>query len=283
MKITSLGKVVMKQQHHLVLSALFLLLLQPRLAFAGKSNAVVMGAVGDSITQATNSTGWGDRPFDSWSTGENRSGLVDSHSLKLERLLKKPVVTYNVARRGATSQDLDKQLQALLPQKPDYVSLLLGANDACSWTDDYDADLLAYLSKMSDSVAALIAANPKVKILLLPVPNLNYLWELSHNQRGCQWLWDTLSICTPLLQSKRSPAERAAFSQRLADINTGLRSLAERFPSHINYKDELADYQFKSSHVSNRDCFHPSAAGQDLISSLSWDAAWVAELAKEQF
>ena len=33
--------------------------------------ALTFGALGDSITTAMNTSGWGDQPQDSWSTGDN--------------------------------------------------------------------------------------------------------------------------------------------------------------------------------------------------------------------
>src|SRR5215207_549966 len=91
-----------------------------------------MAALGDSMTRGFNACGFFfDCTSHSWSTGTYQP--VRSHYLRLLAL--SPAISghnYNDARSGARMADLNGQAAMAVSQKVDYVTILMGANDACT-------------------------------------------------------------------------------------------------------------------------------------------------------
>ena len=93
-----------------------------------------IASIGDSITRATDTCCWyGDHPAQSWSTG---GGLFDGIRSHYERIRAvQPAIyghNYNDARAGARMRNAPGQAQAVLTQRPRYVTVLMGANDVCT-------------------------------------------------------------------------------------------------------------------------------------------------------
>jgi lysophospholipase L1-like esterase len=92
-----------------------------------------MAAIGDSITQAADVCCWyGDHPGKSWSVG----GDADSISSHYERILAmNPGIAGSAfmdAVSGAKMDDAAAQAVLAVSQQPGYVTILMGANDACT-------------------------------------------------------------------------------------------------------------------------------------------------------
>ncbi len=127
-------------------TAIFVVTLLAALAlWAAPASAVappkVMAALGDSITRAFNSevdstcpTGPSlDCPKNSWSTGTNPA--VDSQFQRIEAIDpgRNPVAYQRrrLRRAGETEHLTLSQAQTAATQDPDYVTIEIGANDAC--------------------------------------------------------------------------------------------------------------------------------------------------------
>lgn len=234
----------------------------------------VMGALGDSITMAFNAGGPLDHPANSWSVGWSKN--VDSH---YERLLNiyDDVAAYNAARSGAKADELDTQISKLLKKAtPDYVTILMGANDICSWPADHSKYLDQYNQNMTAGVERLIKANADIKIVLAPVPNMLQLWKVGR-VNNCQGKWNLYNFCSPLLGEKRTDAERAAFVDRLNDLNGTIEQIANEHAENVRFAQSIATAPFEWKHISNLDCFHPSMAGQSFLADESWKDGWFAE------
>ncbi|HEY5629376.1 MAG TPA: SGNH/GDSL hydrolase family protein, partial [Candidatus Limnocylindrales bacterium] len=99
----------------------------------GASPAASIASTGDSITRGYN-TGtfpYSDNPSASWSTGTNST--VVSHYTRLLALNSAIAGhVYNDAKSGAKMADLNGQMTTVVGQKPDYVTVLMGANDVCT-------------------------------------------------------------------------------------------------------------------------------------------------------
>src|ERR687886_647810 len=94
-----------------------------------------MAALGDSITRGFDSCGWfTDCPSRSFSTGTDTA--VDSHYQRI--LARNSAISghaYNDARSGAKIADLAGQVSTAVGQHAQYVTILMGANDACTKTE----------------------------------------------------------------------------------------------------------------------------------------------------
>jgi lysophospholipase L1-like esterase len=238
-----------------------------------ENDTFVMGAVGDSISVAVNASGWGALPEQSWSTGSSASGEVNSHFKQLKDHVGVSVQRYNVAQGGATSASLQQQLDPLLKVKPDYVTVLIGANDVCSWRDSYDSKIAAYLERMRAALQRLIKANPEVKVYLGPLPNLYSVWKVG-KQKGCQWFWDFTNICSGMFHSSRTEEQRQELLTIIRKTNEGLQALAQEFPEHVKFNLALFEVPIEAAHISTSDCFHPSIAGQNMIAEKTWETGW---------
>ena len=238
------------------------------------SETFVIASIGDSISTAMNSNGWGNRKQNNWSTGTTRNRALRSHFHKLQQLFQQKIEPYNFAVAGATSYDIASQVGKLLPHQPDYVTILIGANDACLWKKDNDTQLHEFTENITNAVERLIAHNPQVKLLLVPIPNMYHLWKTVHQKGSCQMRWNLFNICSNLLDSDRTEQERLAFQDRITTANDRLEDIANKHLQHIRFNRSLADHTFEWEHVSPRDCFHPSLSGQNIISQLTWEADW---------
>jgi lysophospholipase L1-like esterase len=90
-----------------------------------------MAALGDSITRAFAACdSGGDCPDVSWATGSD--GEVRSHAQRLDDLAGRTPTVHNVAVSGSRVSDLESQARRAVDAKVDYVTVLIGANDACA-------------------------------------------------------------------------------------------------------------------------------------------------------
>lgn len=231
---------------------------------------VVVGALGDSVTTATNSASWGNNLSYSWSTGSSDS--VNSHFNRLKGIFS-TVQAYNYARAGAVAADLPEQAQKLVRKNPDYVTVLIGANDLCSWSSRDEAKITAVENNVRSSIDIILANNAETKILLIPIPNMYQLWQLGA-EHSCDMFWDLTGICSPLLNSDRTEAERLAFMERVDEVNGLYQAMADTYVDNVRFDPVIADQEFLWEHVSSKDCFHPSVKGQKLIADKTWEASW---------
>lgn len=240
---------------------------------ANDSATFSMGAIGDSISTGFNSYHILSERDGNWSTGSGKYPDFESHKMKLEKLLKRPVSAVNVAIPGTTSNSLKFQVKKLLRRAPklDYVTFLIGANDACRWDNDYQEDLEKYEENVSLAMNKLTTANPKVKILLVPIPDMNRLYELGKDKNKCQRVWKLIPLCDPLFKKKLTDNERDLFSHKVKDINLKLKDISAKYPNNVFYYDFIADIQYDEEHVSEIDCFHPSPYGQKMISEFTFN------------
>ncbi|GAA3315974.1 SGNH/GDSL hydrolase family protein [Nonomuraea dietziae] len=94
-----------------------------------------MAALGDSVSAGFNACGWYvSCTSRSWSAGDNAE--VRSHYVRLaERGPSLRGHNRNFAVPGATSADLMGQVDKAIAEKAEYVTILLGAQDACVPTE----------------------------------------------------------------------------------------------------------------------------------------------------
>ena len=245
----------------------------PSVSKADEPAAYILGAVGDSITAGFDARRFGDNKELSWSSGQDAQGLVQSHARRIEAILGRPVTAFNEAFVGAQAADLPRQIGRLVRHKPDYVTLAIGANDVCVWGDDYLAALEAYRTNVATGIQTLIDANPHVKIVMIPVPDIIRVREvgLAHS---CQDRWDTINVCRPLLAPGVTADNVAHVANRLRHINTTMAEIAQNFPDHVHFRGEIASYVFEWPDLSSLDCFHPSIIGHNKLAEFSFDPSW---------
>lgn len=236
----------------------------------------IMGAIGDSISAGFNAATFGDNREYSWTTGLNSNDQVLSHAKRIQRQLNgtRSIAVYNEAFVGADSTQLARQARRLLRVKPDYVTIAIGANDVCSWFDDYEQKMAQYTKTMKETIASIVLINPAVKIVLVPVPSLREMYESGARQPSCRAKWDVIKICKPLLAAERTNEEREGVYERQRELNLVIEGIAAEFPQNVRYAKAITESPIETSMISSLDCFHPNIKGQNILSELTFDPNW---------
>jgi GDSL-like Lipase/Acylhydrolase len=127
----------------------------PQAAHAAPALPSVIASTGDSITRGFNACGWYvDCTSRSWSTGDSTS--VNSHYLRI-RAMNSGVNGHNVnaARSGAKMIDLNGQMGAVIASGAQYVTVLMGANDACTSTEAAMTPISTYRAQLDSALGTL--------------------------------------------------------------------------------------------------------------------------------
>ncbi len=275
-----------------------------------------MAALGDSITRAFNSeidpptcpTGPSlDCPKNSWSTGTNPA--VNSQFLRIAAIDPggRQPVAYNDAVSGARASGLDAQAQTAASQNADYVTIEIGANDACRSTIAAQTPTATFRSQVETAVGDLVQADPKVFIEILSIPDINRLHTLftSPPDRNALTRWSAFNVCQALLANPLSPAQadvdrRAAFRAQVIAYNGALADVCAEFKRCLFDNDAVFNSSFTTADVatvtntggldippfnlipifgdgypnSTADYFHPSLSGQAKLAETSWNATF---------
>ncbi|MEU4833537.1 GDSL-type esterase/lipase family protein [Streptosporangium sp. NPDC023615] len=245
----------------------------------------VMAALGDSISAGFNACGWyvpcASR---SWSTGDHPS--VRSHYLRLGDLGSgTPPRTVNLAVPGSTSAGLAGQMARAISRGADYVTILLGAQDACVREERLMTPVDLYESRMAQALAAFRAGRPGGRVFLASVPDVGRLWRIGKGSTVARGFWAVGRICPTMLArpTSTSPADRARRDRvraRIAGYNAALARVCAAYGPACRYDGgEVFAQRFTLGHVSKWDFFHPNAAGQRLIAEKTFRMMgdWFAE------
>lgn len=229
-------------------------------------------SMGDSITAGFNTRWPGD--FNNvrynWSTGT--SNQVKSHLHKLKKIISQEVKAINVAKSRATSYNLAEQLNGVKATTINYLTVLIGANDVCDWTEEYAEDMRKFSNNVKHILDEAIANNDEVRIVLPAIPNMYRIYD--QGKDTCGGRWDYFKACPSLLNSERSDWERREFRDRLIAANETLAELATNYKKNVKFVREVFDFEFSIEHVSSLDCFHPSIKGQNELARITWENGW---------
>jgi lysophospholipase L1-like esterase len=237
---------------------------------------LVVGSIGDSISVAFNSANWGNNTSLSWATGDNVA--VNSVALRLKNSQSAVVNSFNFSVPAANARDLPDQITKLMAKEPNFVTLLIGANDLCEWNADHHEQLLAFESSLKSAITSMIEMKSDVKILLSSLPDMHRMYEVGM-EKGCTERWRTFGICKPLLGSDLTDLDRQLFVERWHDANTSLATIAAQYADNVEFLGGVQNYQFGVGDISGKDCFHPSAGGQTTLAREAWNSRWFSDYA----
>lgn len=239
-----------------------------------------MAALGDSITQAAMTcSSLVSCPSNSWSTGSTAS--VSSHVSRLRAAGATSLVAYNNAVSGAASSALNGQAQKAVTQGAQYVTIEIGANDACTKTVGAMTTTATFKANVSAALATLAASPAAPQIFVASIPNLQRMYDLNKSSISARLAWSLLQTCQSMLAKPTSTAtadvqRRAAVQQRVNEYN---QALAEACAATANCRYDggaVANYAFTKADISTRDYFHPSTAGQKTLAAVTWPKTqWV--------
>ncbi|MCZ7414078.1 MULTISPECIES: SGNH/GDSL hydrolase family protein [unclassified Streptomyces] len=230
-----------------------------------------IAALGDSITTAFDACSLlTDCPEVSWATGT--SPEVDSLA---DRLLADPEGrTWNYAVAGSVMADLPGQAAQAAAHRPDLVTVLIGANDACADdvagmtpTDTFRADFRAALRTLEEK-------SPSTQVYVASVPDLRRLWSLGRDNALAARIWQ-FGICPTMLRDpaavdEAATARRRQVSDRVDAYNDVLHEVCAAAERCRYDGGALHDYRFTLREVSGWDWFHPGEQGQAVLAELAY-------------
>jgi lysophospholipase L1-like esterase len=240
-----------------------------------------MAAIGDSITAGTGAcityTRCGRQ---SWSTGE--SSLVNSHYRRL-RADNKAIKGkgHNYAEPGARAADLPPQVDKAVGAKVEYVTLLIGGNDACRATVADMTPVADFRHDLDVALRGLKKGLPKALVLVASIPDLNRLWEIGHKEQRAVKVWSR-GTCQSLLANPTSTApadadRRAAVAKRIDAYNSQLAAACKAYGKQCLYDGGAVHrVRFSLDLISRTDFFHPDTDGQEKLADVTYPRRFAA-------
>lgn len=228
-----------------------------------------MAALGDSITRGYDacSVPLKDCPSKSWATGDD----VDSHA---KRLGVPREAVHNDARTGARMNELDDQARVAVGQGVEYVTVLLGANDACRDKESQMTSVSEFEQQLREGLTVLRQGLPGVRVLVVSIPDLARLWEVARGERMARAVWST-GICQTMLGDPESTKpddieRRQRVRDRVVAFNEVLRKTCNEWAEQCRYDGGAVNaHRFTKNDLSHWDWFHPSGQGQGVIADLT--------------
>jgi lysophospholipase L1-like esterase len=197
-----------------------------------------------------------------------------SHASRL-RAAGATLATYNDAVSGAASGALLAQANKAVSQGAQYVTIEIGANDACTKTVAGMTQTATFTANVQAALAALAASPKQPEIFVASIPNIQRMYELSKNNSSARFAWALLQTCQSMLANPTSTKQadidrRNAVQARVNEYNAVLAAACAatakcRFDNYA-----VANFAFTSAHISTRDYFHPSLAGQAALAAITW-------------
>lgn len=233
-----------------------------------------MAALGDSITQAAMTcSSLTSCTANSWSVGTTAS--VGSHASRLRAAGATALVTYNDAVAGASSAALPGQAQKAVTQGAQYVTIEIGANDACTRTVAGMTPTATFRTNVQTALAALAASPAQPEIFVASIPNVLRMYDLSKSSISARLAWALLQTCQSLLANPTSTkaadvARRTAVQQRVNEFNQALAAACAATAKCRFDNGAVANFAFTKDHISTRDYFHPSLTGQAALAAITW-------------
>ncbi|MGW1061295.1 GDSL-type esterase/lipase family protein [Micromonospora rubida] len=239
-----------------------------------------MASLGDSITRGFNACGWFvDCTSRSFSTGDTSS--VNSHYLRIRAV--NPAIAgnnHNDAKTGAKSADMPGQADTAVGQGVGYVTMLIGANDACTSAESTMTPAATYRANIDAALGRIRAGLPDARVFLVSVPDIHRLWSVGKDSGSARTAWSLFSICQSMLANPTSTAQadvdrRARVRQRVVDYNTQLAQACAAYGPNCDFDDNAVfGYPFTLGQLSGWDYFHPNSTGQQVLADASYAAGF---------
>jgi lysophospholipase L1-like esterase len=241
-----------------------------------------MAALGDSITRAFNACGlYIECTSQSWSTGSSTS--VVSHYRRI--LTINPAIAgraYNDARSGAQADDLAHQATVAVGQQVEYVTILMGANDACTSSESTMTPTETFRAEVDAALGTLRRGLPHAMVFVASIPDVYRLWQIGRTNAWIRYVWSQLGVCQSMLANAGSTAaadeaRRQRVRQRVVDYNAHLADACARYGPRCDFDDNAVfRVPFTLAEVSPWDYFHPDIDGQRILAETTYRAgfAW---------
>ncbi|MFE3071568.1 SGNH/GDSL hydrolase family protein [Streptomyces sp. NPDC059247] len=232
-----------------------------------------VAAVGDSMTRAFDACAvLADCPEVSWATGTDAA--VNSLALRLLGPEKVTARSWNLARTGARMAELPEQMAGAAARRPELVTVMMGANDACRPTPDLMTPVEEFRASFETALFRLRKGAPKAQVYVASVPDLKRLWSTGRVSPVGRQVWK-LGICGAMLADAEDlgPAaerRRAAVRDRVVAYNRVLKEVCAGDVRCRYDGGAVFGFRFDGGQLSPWDWFHPSKDGQARLAELAY-------------
>ncbi|MFG2003967.1 GDSL-type esterase/lipase family protein [Spirillospora sp. NPDC048911] len=241
---------------------------------------VRMAALGDSITRGRNACLL---PRDcvkrSWSTG--RSPEIKSHYRRL-KARRGRLAAYNDAVSGAQVSALARQAASAVAQRAQYVTILIGANDACARSEAAMTPVDDYRTAFRTAMETLRRGVPHARIFVASIPDLKRMWQVGKDRSAARTVWTLFHICQsmladPLSMATADQARRDRVRRRVIDYNAVMAQVCAKHPTCRFDGNAVFNYRFTRSQMSRWDHFHPNLNGQATLARVTYRRSFWAD------
>ncbi|MFG3656974.1 SGNH/GDSL hydrolase family protein [Streptomyces sp. NPDC047706] len=232
-----------------------------------------IAAVGDSITRGFNTClVLSDCPEVSWATGS--SPEVRSLAVRLLGPAGAATHSWNHAVSGTRMADLPAQMERAAARRPELVTVMTGANDACRSSTSAMTPVDDFRADFQDAMRTLRRTLPKTQVYVASIPNLMRLWSEGRTNPLGKQVWK-LGICPTMLgdaDALDAAAEqrRATVQQRVEDYNAVLAEVCGADDRCRYDGGAVYEYRFGTEQLSHWDWFHPSRNGQARLAEIAY-------------
>lgn len=251
-----------------------------RAAPVWNSSPSSIAAVGDSITRGFDACAvLSDCPEVSWATGT--STQLDSLAVRLLGREKAAENSWNYAVTGARMADLPDQMAQAATRRPQLVTVMAGANDACRARASAMTPVDDFRDQFEEAMSTLRKALPKAQVYVASVPNLKRLWSQGRTNPLGKQVWK-LGICPSMLRDADDLAAAATLrrdkvQQRVEAYNKVLKEVCAKDRRCRFDGGAVFDYEFDTEQLSHWDWFHPSADGQARLAAIAYRTVTAAD------
>lgn len=232
-----------------------------------------VAAVGDSITRGFDAcTVLSDCPEVSWATGSDTR--VRSLAVRLLGPEGAAERSWNYAVTGARVADLPEQMARAVAEKPELVTVMVGANDACRSSVSAMTSVARFRAAFQDAMSTLRDELPKTQVYVSSVPDLKRLWSEGRGNPLGKQIWK-LGICPSMLADADSLGSRAALRRakvqgRVEQYNKVLGDVCAKDRRCRFDGGAVFGFRFGTDQLSHWDWFHPSRDGQARLAELAY-------------
>jgi lysophospholipase L1-like esterase len=200
------------------------------------------------------------------------------NSVYLRILAANPAIAghgFNDSVTGAKMIDLTTQVTGAIAQHAQEVTILLGANDACTSSEATMTSVTDFRSQFAAAMRKLSLGLPNARIYVVSIPSVYRLWSVLKGNSSARSVWSAYQICQSMLANPLSTAQadvsrRAAVLQRETDFTTQLRQVCARYV-HCRYDGgAVFSYAYVAADANTLDYFHPSITGQATLAGVAW-------------
>ena len=206
--------------------------------------------------------------------------MVNSHYLRI--LAKNSAISghnYNDGKTGAKMTDLNGQVTNAVSRRPDYITILMGANDVCTSSESTMTTPSTFQRQFQTAMTTLHSQLPNTRVLVVSIPRIYRLWYVGHTSSSAVRTWNFFGICQSMLANATSTAQadvdrRARVDKRNVDLNTVLANVCATYTQCKFDGNAVFNYPFQFSQVSGWDYFHPNDSGQAALAATSYAAGY---------